>query len=218
MKNLLAVVLVVFFSVSIQAQEVFRTQTPGGWGSSPKGDNPGAYLEANLFNVFSGPVTIGYGENTIQFYSAEDISKFLPSSGTPSALDGAYINPTKQEVRNTLVSHTLALTISLAFDRAIADFSASSLSLANQVIAMGDFEGMTVQAVLDEANKYLGGVESAYSASQLTAALSRINESYVDGEIVDATYLKTTEKSIMMESEQQLQTIEKEATLQFSRF
>ncbi len=219
MKHLLTFCLVIFLTGSIQAQEVFRTQTPGGWGSKAKGNNPGAYLEANLFTAFSGPVTIGSGENTIQFYSAEDISKFLPSSGTPRALDGAYINPAKQEIRNSLVSHTLALTLSLGFDAAIADFSESSLSLANQVVAMGTFEGMTVKMVLDEANKFLGGAESIYSASELTQALSRVNESYVDGQIQDTTYLKTTEKSVIMESQQQqLQTIEKEATLQFSRF
>ncbi|PIQ20864.1 MAG: hypothetical protein COW65_12565 [Cytophagales bacterium CG18_big_fil_WC_8_21_14_2_50_42_9] len=49
------------------------------------------------------------------------------------------------------------------------------------VITTGVFSGKTVAFVLAEANKKLAGCYSPYSFSELNDALSRINESFVDG-------------------------------------
>ncbi len=159
----------------------FTTQTIGGWGSEPTGKNPGSVLHANFNDVFATGITIGSGENTLVFTSAQAVTDFLPASGKAAALKGTFIDPIKKDVRNTFASQILALTISVSFDKAIATFGASSTSLGDMVIAEGDLAGESVYAVLAMANKALAGEETKYSISTLNATISGINENYVDG-------------------------------------
>ena len=161
----------------------FRTQTIGGWGASPNGNNPGVFLHTNFDAVFPDGITIGSGDNVVVFTSAQAITDFLPSGGTPSAIGDSYIDPTTGELSNTLVSQTLALTISLGFDAAIADFGESSSFLGDMTLAEGELTGKSVSEVLSLANAALSGADTGYSISDLNAALSTINENYVDGEI-----------------------------------
>ena len=190
----------------------------GGWGSSPSGSNPGAYLHANFDQVFSAGLVIGSGQNTLTFTSAEAITAYLPASGKSGALDGAYIDPVKRDVRNTLAAQAIALTISLSFDAAIKDYSASTLNLANLEVAVGTFEGMLVKEVLAEANKVLGGEESKYTATQLNEALSAMNESYVDGAYTGTGYLAVTAKTLSIKTTTieavKVETIQKAETIQ----
>ncbi len=173
----------VLLAVSVNAQDILRTQTPGGWGASPKGNNPGMFLQNNFDAVFGAEgIIIGSGGNTMTFTSAEAIKNFLPSGGTPTAIEGTYIDPTV-EIRNTLSGHLLALTITIGFDRAIEDFGQCPMLLETLEAGIGDLAGMTVAQILEEGNRVLGGETSVYTASQLTSALSLINENYVDGEI-----------------------------------
>ncbi|HTF30830.1 MAG TPA: hypothetical protein VK625_18375, partial [Flavitalea sp.] len=83
--------------------------------------------------------------------------------------------------KNTLLSHVVALTLSVAFDALDEDFGESTTNLADAVVTSGDFEGWTVAQVLAEGEQILGGCPSDYSASELTEVLSAINETYVDG-------------------------------------
>ncbi len=196
MKNFIILfVLAGFMMTPALGQEIFRTQTIGGWGSNDKGQSPGAYLAENFEAAFADGIEIGYGDNTVLFTESVAIKKFLPASGTPAALDGSYIDPLKQEIRNTLVSQTLATTISIGLDRAITDFGESAYLLESLVASEGTFEGMMVKEILLEANKFLGGLESQYTAAELNAALTEINQSYVDGELTGSAYLMVTEKS-----------------------
>ena len=159
----------------------FRTQTMGGWGASPSGDNPGTYLHNHFGETFGTGVTIGYGSNTVTFTSAQAITDFLPSGGTPSSIKKSYINPSTKKLSNTLVSQVLALTLSVNFDRTDADFSSSYINLANLSVASGEFQGESVGNILDIANRTLAGEDTGYSASQINDAVSAINENFVDG-------------------------------------
>jgi len=216
MKNILLTLLVVMAAVSVNAQEVFRTQTIGGWGSNPKGDNPGAYLAANFDQIsgvrsltgIDGGISIGLGDKSITFTSAEAIQKFLPSSGKSAALEMSYIDPAKQEIRNTFASQTLALTISLAFDKAIETFSVSTKYLGDMAVAEGEMAGIRVEQVLAEANKALAGQETAYSISTLNATVSKINEAYVDGEIRTAFLTESAVQTEAVQQQYQLQQAE----------
>jgi hypothetical protein len=162
-----------------------RTQTPGGWGAPPNGDNPGTYLLTNFAFAFPNGIVIGC-DYTITLTSALAISNFLPQGGTPSALTKSYVNPTNtpkssSNPKNTLASHVTALTLSTGFDLWDENFGESTSHLINSKITTGTFAGWTVSQVLAEANKVLGGCASTYTASQLTEVLSAINECYVDG-------------------------------------
>lgn len=199
MKNFILLLVVMSFATTINAQEIFRTQTIGGWGSTPEGANPGSYLHENFEALAirgEGGVTIGYGENTVTFTSAEAISAFLPSSGKSSSLTESLIDPTKRDLRNTFASQVLALSISVMFDQVDADFGESSYELAKMSITDGAMAGLTVEEALLEANKLLGGAESVYTISEANQTISRINEAYIDGQVRDASMLTVSSKTL----------------------
>jgi len=168
----------------------FRTQTQGGWGSKPSGNNPGMYLKNNFNTAFPNGVEIGC-TNKFRFTSASAISNFLPSGGTPRVLpNGTFTNPTNSYHSNTFSGQVLALAISLGFDNAIPSFGSSHLNLKDLVITSGTFSGWTVQQLFTEANKKIGGCStSGISISTFNNGVAAVNESYTDG-TASGSYLK----------------------------
>jgi len=193
-----ATALLCFSFQGISAQDdCARTQTPGGWGSPPNGNNPGAYLADNFDAVFVNGLTVGSEDgHSITLTSAQAIQSLLPSSGKPRALDASHTDPAKSDIRNSLSNHVIALTISLGFDQAIADFGETKKSLSEFVILDGDFAGQSVATALAEANNILAGLESDYSASQITNVISKINESFVDGNCDENFFLQAPEDRV----------------------
>ncbi len=161
--------------VSIEPGD-FRTQTQGGWGS-PANSGPGSYLEANFDGAFPNGLTVG-GEFTLAFTSTAAVREFLPAGGAPSALTESAVDPTSG---NVFAGQVLALTLSVGFDLYDEDFGASDVNLKDLVFVDGTFEGWSVEAVLAEANKVLGGGSSEFSASELSDAVAAVNENFVDG-------------------------------------
>ncbi|MFZ6051459.1 HYR-like domain-containing protein [Halocola ammonii] len=159
---------------------MFRTQTMGGWGANPNGNNPGVYLENNFDAAFPNGITIGC-ENTITFTSAQAIRDFLPSGSSPSPLpEGNMTNP-GGSYNNVFAGQVLALSISAGFDQAIEDFGDAPITILDLEVASGDLAGVSVSELLQEANNVLGGCESEYSITQLNTAITSINENFVDG-------------------------------------
>ncbi len=58
-------------------------------------------------------------------------------------------------------------------------------------ITTGTFTGMTINELLEEANNFIGGCASTYSASTLNDALTAFNENYDNGTI-DNGFLNCT--------------------------
>ena len=161
--------------------EQLRTQTMGGWGSTPNGNNPGMYLQNNFATAFPNGITIGC-ENTLTLTSAQAVQDFLPSGSTPTLLpNGAMVDP-GGSYTNVLAGQLMAATISLGFDNAIPSFGESDFALGELSIQTGEFQGWTVAQIVEEGNALIGGCASDFTASQLNNVLSGINESYVDGE------------------------------------
>ncbi len=157
---------------------IYRTQTPGGWGAPPSGNNPGAYLAANFNDAFPGGLEVG---GLIMLTSAGAIETLLPTGGKPAALTGPYMtDPVK--IKNVLVGHVVALALSIGFDKNDPDFGDAEGNLGDLVIDGGGFDGWTVAQVLEEANKVLGG-GGDHSPSEMTDILSMINEYFVDGKL-----------------------------------
>lgn len=172
-------------SVTIECEKpeedtcMFRTQTPGGWGAPPNGNNPGAYLHANFASCFPNGLTIGC-TNTLVLNSAQDVTNFLPSGGQPALLPaGSLVNPTNYG--NVYAGHLTALTLSVAFDACDPNFSPGSITLGEATLLSGMFAGWTVQELLDESNNSIGGCGSSYNRNKLKSALAMVNENYVDG-------------------------------------
>lgn len=166
--------------------EGFRTQTPGGWGSSASGNNAGAYRDANFAGAFPNGLSIGC-VNTLTLSSAGAVEAFLPAGGQPSALpSGDLIDPINYG--NGFASHLVAATLSLGFDAYDPNFASSNGFAGDLIFNNGQFTGFTVSEVVAIANEVIGGCSDAYSPSQLTAALTLFNENYVDGSIDNGNF------------------------------
>jgi hypothetical protein len=162
----------------------FRTQTQGGWGSTPSGNNPGMYLATHFPTCFGNGITIGCGSGfTATFTSAAAIAAFLPAGGTPAALTQNHVDPLTTEA-GVLAGQVLALSISVGFDECLDDFSVCDrYTLAELVVIDVDSPcyGMTVADVLAEGNKLLGGCASTHTISEINGCIDAINNNFVDG-------------------------------------
>lgn len=160
-----------------------RTQTPGGWGAPPSGNNPGAYLHANFDDAFGDFITVGCYPNNfyVKLTSAQAITDLLPTGGQAKKLTANLTDPAS--ISNVLVGHLVAITLATGFDVFDADFGEAGITLGSMVIGSGTFEGWTVNQFLAEANKVLGGCSTAYTIQQVLTTATAINENYVDGKV-----------------------------------
>lgn len=168
-----------------------RTQTQGGWGAPPNGNNPGAYLHAHFAAAFPAGLTVGCTK-TIKLTSAQAVTNFLPQGSSPKVLTTNYVNPTNSKI-SVLAGQVVALKLSVVFDEYDANFGAGTDLLKNRVIVSGVFQGWTVGQLLAEAEKKLGGCASPYSVAQLNDAVDAVNNNYVDGN-TDLGYLDCPKK------------------------
>jgi len=158
-----------------------RTQTQGGWGAKPAGNNPGTYLHAHFDATFSGGLTLGCYPNNyyIRLTSAQAVTDLLPVGGTPSTLKTNATNPAA--LKNVLVGQLVALKLSVSFDASDANFGQSSVALGDMIIGSGTFKGFTVAAFLATAEDVLGGCSNAYTPQQLNETATLINQNFDDG-------------------------------------
>ena len=160
----------------------FRTQTQGGWGANPSGNNPGVYLHANFGGAFPAGLNVGCaGAYSVSYSSAAAVTEFLPAGGNAGVLIANAINPAGKSIKNVLIGQVTALALSVGFDYYDPNFAPAEENLGNLQIASGPFAGMSVAAFLDLANMQLGGCYTGYSFSALNETASSINENFVDG-------------------------------------
>jgi len=153
----------------------------GGWGSKAQGNNPGAYRDANFVGAFPAGVVIGAepGDSAL-FTTSKSVENFLPAGGKAGVLGEDLVDPKKTDAR-VLGGQVLALSLTLGFDAYDPDFNPSDSYLGNYVLVSGACADMTVQEVLAEANAFLAGHPSEFSASDLVDCTTLVNENYVDG-------------------------------------
>lgn len=161
----------------------FRTQTQGGWGARPAGNNPGTYLHAHFASAFPTGLTIGCDRSGFSVYysTADAVTEFLPAGGSPSVLSGNAINPGAKSIKNVLLGQVTALALSVGFDFADPDFGPAQENLGNLVIATGAFAGKNINEFLFIANSALGGCGTGHSFSELNQTATLINENFDDG-------------------------------------
>ncbi len=157
----------------------FRTQTQGGWGAVPHGSNSGKYLHNHFAAAFPNGLSVGC-TNTLKLTTAQAVTDFLPSGGPAAVLGQNYVNP-GNTLNNVLAGQLVALSLSVGFDNYDPNFSASSVSMGSLVVSSGTFAGWSINSILAEANKVLGGCASNYTASQLSSVLASINENFDNG-------------------------------------
>lgn len=160
----------------------FTTYTQGGWGNTGA---PGQYMAAHFATCFPNGVTIGDSMcgNSITLTSVQAVRDFLPQGGTPAALTQSYVDPGAMNI-TVLAGQLLAAHFALGFDACDTAFSGSSNAI-NEVIYVGDtaspFYGWSIQTIHDTAMYILAGCGSAYTPSDVNAALTAFNENYDNG-------------------------------------
>lgn len=159
-----------------------RTQTQGGWGAKPSGNNPGTYLHTNFAAAFPNGLQVGCTNRyMIKFTSASAITDFLPAGGSPDALKESASNPKYKSIKNVLIGQLTALTLNVGFDKYDPAFGEAGKKLGDMIIRKGKFKGKTVSEFLAIANNVLGGCSTAYKASLINEIAEKINENYIDG-------------------------------------
>jgi len=159
-----------------------RTQTQGGWGAPPNGNNSGMYLHNNFAAAFPTGLTVGCaGGYTVKYTSAGAITEFLPAGGEPGVLEANAVNPADNSIKNVLIGQVTALALSVAFDKHDANFGEGDNLLGDMYINEGPFQGMTVNQFLVIANDVLGGCNTTYTAKDVNDVADKINNNYVDG-------------------------------------
>ncbi len=157
-----------------------RTQTQGGWGAEPHGNNPGTYLHKNFAAAFPSGLKIGCaGGYTITMTTAQSITDLLPTGGKAAVLKMNSVNP--PAYKNVLVGQLISLTLNMRFDMVDASFGPAGMHLGDMVIGSGVFAGKTVNQFLAIANNVIGGCSTAYSIDDINSTASSINENYDDG-------------------------------------
>jgi hypothetical protein len=161
-----------------------RSQTQGGWGAKPSGNNPGTYLHANFASAFPSGLTVGCATGyTVKYTNAAAITEFLPAGGEAGVLTANAVNPLDKSIKNVLIGQVTALSLSVGFDAWDVNFGAGGQSLGSMYIKSGVFKGKTVSQFLAIANDVLGGCSNAYSPKDVNEVASAINENYIDGKV-----------------------------------
>jgi len=160
---------------------MFRTQTQGGWGATPNGNNPGVYLHANFAAAFGSSLTVGCypGNYYVKVTSATEITNLLPIGGGASVLSANYTDPSS--LKNVLVGQLISVKLSVGFDAYDANFSPSNVALGDMVIGSGAFQGKSVSEFIAIADKVLGGCSSDYSVQDVLTTATSINENFDNG-------------------------------------
>lgn len=175
--------------------EDFCTQTQGGWGSTPSGNNPGACLHDSFAAVFPSGIVIGDSDGpdadacwAILLTDAQAVTDFLPTGGTPATLTADLIDPLVSSA-GVFAGQLVAATINVAFSASAEtcpgrDFPAGLGDLVyNAGCVDADLVGLSVNQVIAISNGVISGCSAppaGVTISDLNDALSVLNENFVD--------------------------------------
>jgi hypothetical protein len=163
----------------------YLTYTPGGWVAPPAGDNAGVYLHGNFATTFPDGIILGVlgSGKFVLFTGARAITDYLPSGGVPFVLTGPSLNSESKDLKNELVNQLLVAKLNVGFDLYDPDFAPAIGNLEGLLLnfSTSSFHGKTVKGIILIADQVLSGIELNYSSSEVTEALSKINENFVDG-------------------------------------
>lgn len=126
------------------------------------------------------PGTAGF---SMQFGGASAISDYIPSTGTPAALNADLLNPTSSS-SGQFGGDVLTLQLNVDFSAAGKLGGTSGLALGNlRLCNMSDasLDGTTVAGLLANANILLGGGTTGYAISDINTILLELNGAFNGG-------------------------------------
>jgi hypothetical protein len=160
------------------------THTQTAWGTPAS--TAANLLASRFFSVYSstGFVEIGIpgaAGFSAKFSSPTSIVTYLPSTGTPAALNADLVDPSST-ASGSFGGEVLALTLNVDFAPYIggsAGVALSSLKLCD--VTPTSLNGTTVSSLLALANTSLGGGSSGYSISELLSLIVDVNAAFSGG-------------------------------------
>ncbi|HKK10463.1 MAG TPA: hypothetical protein VJ939_06470, partial [Bacteroidales bacterium] len=167
----------------------FVTYSKGGWGQKAAGNNVGATRDAHFDQVYPGDFVVGDEDGfTITFNASNNVADYLPGGGGPSVLSQSYENPIKKQGNNgvhlgQLADQLIAARLNRDYSEAgVLGDSEAEYHLGELVYNDGDFEGMTVDEFLEQAQAALSGEGlNGFNASQYAAGAEQIINSFLEG-------------------------------------
>ena len=185
----------------------FCTQTQGGWGNTPQGQNPGQILHDNFDTLYyPGGLIVGDPDGpdsdncfAIWLTSAQAVTDYLPAGGPPAALHCTEPAPgpcsadqTNPDMTSSGVfgGQLVAATINVAMDDAGIRTDAYPPGTLGQLIYVDgcvnvNLVGLSVNEVIAMANDAIQGcnddlLPAGVTVSNLSDALAVLNENFVD--------------------------------------
>lgn len=167
----------------------FVTFSQDSWGTL--GTSASSLLVDSFFTVYFNGVEIGIsgiGGNSAIFNTPEGILDYLPTSGSPDALDNDLQDPMSTSA-GAFGGNVLALQLDVDFDDANLLGRTSSLAFRDLILSdldtLSRFNGLTVGQLLAVMNRALGGdlsTVSDFSDFDLFDSLARaLTEAFESG-------------------------------------
>ncbi|MBS4097053.1 MAG: hypothetical protein KGZ83_09495 [Sulfuricella sp.] len=154
------------------------TATQGGWGATPKGNNPASVLAANFQTVYPFGVAVGSAPTYYAYFtSSSAVQDYLPAGKTANALNANLKNPT---TTSSGVFGGQVLTLQLNADLTAAGVYGSVAFGGLRLYGTGgSLDGQTVSQILAAANVALGGgaLPAGYTISALNNLVDKLNNS-----------------------------------------
>jgi hypothetical protein len=184
----------------------FCSQTQGGWGSGAAGNNPGRLRDTAFDTVFPAPDHLIVGDPdgpdadslyAILLTSSGAVEAYLPAGGPPAALTADQTNP-ETTSSGVFGGQLTAATLNIGFDAAgiglctltgTCTFPHPPGTLGTLVYGDcvdDDLQGLSVNQVIALANTAIsgGGLPAGVTFSDLSDALSKLNQEFVDCDTV----------------------------------
>jgi choice-of-anchor A domain-containing protein/uncharacterized repeat protein (TIGR01451 family) len=156
----------------------FSTYTQGGW-SSPSNSTPGMLRDQYFDTVFPSDLIMG-STHTLTLTTANAVMNFLPQGGTSYKLITDYVDPLSTSA-GVLAGQLTAAMLNVHFNAEGYLGNNPDYLLGELVITAGPFQGKTVNQLLAIANSAIGGESSGYTYSEISNALTAVNENFNEG-------------------------------------
>jgi len=183
------------------------TQTQGGWGTSCNGNNPGCLRDLYFDDLFPNGLVVGDpdgvdgdGASALVLTSSQAVADDLPTGGKPGALLGDVTDPSGKTSAGVFGGQLVAATLNVAFDDAGVGLCTLTGSCDDDIVPgmLGDLVfadgcvadglvGQSVDQVIAWANCAISGqdlgscgVPAGVGIADLSDALTKLNEAYVD--------------------------------------
>jgi hypothetical protein len=160
----------------------FYTYTQGGWGATPRGNNPASILAANFATVYPNGLVVGSGF-TLRFTSAAAVGAYLPAGGPPAALTASLVNPTSTAA-GVFGGQVTALRINVDFSAAGVTVGPGGPVGAMRIVGTGTpLDNLTVAEALAIAEVVLGGgaPPAGMTIPNLNDLVTDLNEAFDNG-------------------------------------